>query len=64
MIHRNETTNARKDLVFTHLAAFELSIRVGEVDYDFDYMASCVTFLSQERLPPGEKYHVKIITIQ
>ena len=64
VIRRNETTNASKDLVFSHLAVFEKSIRVGDDDYDFDYVASCVTFLSQERLPPGEKYHVKIITIQ
>ena len=47
----------------THLATFEVPIPYGDEEYNFDYVASCVTFSSHGRVPAGWKYNVTNISI-
>ena len=51
-------SNVSKDIVVTHLSIFERSIELSGRTYKKDYVASCVTFMSQERLPAGINYRV------
>ena len=44
-----------------HLAVFETSSRYGDIDYEFDYVTSCVTLTPEGRVPSGKKYNVQII---
>ena len=60
-IPRIEVGNVSKDLVVRHLAIFERSLELGGNTYFRDYVASCVTFMSQERVPPGINYRVTFL---
>ena len=42
----------------THLAIFERPIRANGVVDLKDNVASCVTLMSQDRVPPGVNYNV------
>ena len=52
-------SNVSKDLVVTHLAIFERSMGT----YNKDYVASCVTFMSRDRVPAGINYNVTYFVI-
>ena len=54
----NDTSNGRKDLVLTHLTAIEASMTTVIGDVEVDYLQSCITFKSGERVPAGKKYNV------
>lgn len=41
-----------------HLAIFEMSVTYFDNDFNLDYVASCVTFMSEDRVPSGTKYNV------
>ena len=62
-MYNNETGNVSKTLFMTHLATFEVPIPYGDEEYNFDYVASCVTFTSHGRVPAGWKYNVTNIYI-
>ena len=54
----NDTSNRGKDLVLTHLAATEDSFGNEDGYVKVDYVQSCITFKSEERVPAGKKYSV------
>ena len=54
----NKTSNGREDVVLTHLAVFENSIRLEESDYEQEYVTSCVTLMSNSRVPEGKQHNV------
>ena len=58
LIYMNVTSDARNDLVLTHLGVFENSIRVEEIDYEFEFVTSCVTLMSNSQVPAGKKHNV------
>ena len=53
LITWDEKSNVSKDYVRTHLATFERSILFNGQNYKKYYVASCVTFMSGERVPAG-----------
>ena len=57
LITRDQISNVTEELVMTHFAIFEGTIN-GFTTYKKDYVASCVTFTSQERVPAGRNYNV------
>ena len=60
LITAKEVSNVSKDLAVTHLAIFERFINeYGHTTYTADYVASCITFMSKERVPPGVKHNVR-----
>ena len=61
LMYKNDTRNTSKDVVSMHLAVFETSSRYGDIDYEFDYVTSCVTLTPEGRVPSGKKYNVQII---
>ena len=54
----NDTRNERKNMVFTHLTVIEASMTTLKGDIEVDYVQSCITFKSEERVPAGKKYNV------
>ena len=57
-------TKKSMDLVKHHLAVFETTIRLEdkdhEIEYEREYLASCVTFTPEGKVPAGKKYNVTI----
>ena len=62
-ITKNEMGNVSRDLVVKHLAIFERSIELGGRTYLRDYVASCVTLMSKESVPPGINYRVRTFEV-
>ena len=61
LVTNNDMSNVSKDLVVAHLAVFERSIELsGGRTYKKDYVASCITFTPQGRVPAGLNYRVKV----
>ena len=58
IISSNGLKNASHDIVVSHLAAFERLIDYGGRTIIKDYAASCVTLMSQDRVPPGINHNV------
>ena len=59
-IYPNFTNKISKKLVFSHLAVFDDYIRLGDNGvFEVDYLASCLTFTSQNRVPAGKLYSVR-----
>ena len=58
LISSNGLKNASHDMVVSHLATFERLIDYGGRTIIKDYVASCVTLMSQDRVPPGINHHV------
>ena len=58
LIYMNKTSNGREDIVLTHLAVFENSIPLEDGDYEQEYVTSCVTLMSNTRVPEGKKHSV------
>ena len=54
----NKTSNGREDIVLTHLAVFENSIPLEDGDYEQEYVTSCVTLMSNTRVPEGKQHNV------
>ena len=44
--------------MLTHLTAIEASMTTVIGDVEVDYLQSCITFKSEERVPAGKKYNV------
>lgn len=57
-IYLNESSDASKELISTHLAIFEMSYGFGDRVKEYEYVASCITFMSAEKVPSGKKYSV------
>ena len=47
-------------LVKHHLAVFKTNVQIEDKDYENEYVASCVTFTTEGRVPAGKKYNVTI----
>ena len=61
-IYPNFTNKISKELIFTHLAVFDDYIRIGDNGvFEVDYMASCISFKSHNRVPAGKRYNVRTI---
>ena len=59
MININDATKSLY-LVRHHLAVFEMTTQFEDKDYENEYVASCVTFTTEGRVPAGKKYNVTI----
>ena len=64
LITKDGLSNVSMDLVTTHLAIFERSLELGGRTYFKDYVASCFTFKSNERVPAGVNYSVKALLLK
>ena len=58
LISSNELKNASRDMVVSHLAAFERLIDYGGRTIIKDYVASCVTLMPPDRVPAGVNHNV------
>ena len=54
MVSGDEIARERQDLAYFHSAIFEKSA-------ELKVLASCVTFASPHRVPPGSVYNVSIV---
>ena len=58
-IYANQTNSHNKDLVFAHFAVFTVYNRYGDLGVlEADYLATCITFEPQTKVPAGKKYSV------
>ena len=54
-----ENSNVSKDIIFTHMAVFELAYDFGAIGKGVrQYLASCVTLTPPGKVTPGNIYNV------
>ena len=64
-LYLNVTSNITKALVRSHLAILQkrFSYDLGQGlkrDYEYDTVASCITFMPSSRMPIGDKNNVRL----